>query len=99
MLRILFRFGQKSFENKIHPFIEILNDNFTISDIWLDEFPIEALSKLDLDLFTRLYPLLILPHENYEISICLFDKLITGWDHTRSKGRIWIYFQGHPVIQ
>lgn len=77
LLRILFRFGQKSFENKIHPFIEILNDNLTISDIWLDEFPIESISKLDLDLFTRLYPLLILPHENYKISINLFDKLIT----------------------
>ena len=81
LLRILFRFGQKSFENKVHPFIEILNDNLTISDIWLDEFPIESMSKLDSNLFTKLYPLLILPHENYKISIGLFDKLVTGSGH------------------
>ena len=81
MLRILFRFGKKSFENKVHPFIEILNDNLTSSDIWLDEFPIESMSELDSDRFTGLYPLLILPHENYKISIGIFEKLITGSDY------------------
>ena len=90
MLRILFRFGQKSFESKVHPFIEILNDNLTISDIWFDEFPIESMSKLDSDRFTELYPLLILPHENYKISIGLFDKLITGSGHEKSR-------QGHTI--
>ena len=90
MLRILFRFGQKSFESKVHPFIEILNDNLTISDIWFDEFPIESMSKLDSDRFTGLYPLLILPHENYKISIGLFDKLITGSGHKKSR-------QGHSI--
>ena len=97
MLRILFRFGQTSFENKVHPFIEILNDNLTISDIWFDEFPIESLSKLDSDRFAELYPLLILPHENYKISIGLFDKLITGSGHKMSR-RVLGSGQGHTIM-